>query len=82
MEIENSENQNFCKKNIQKGLSSGTKCLMLTNDRLNAEQAVKEGLNAVSVRKFTEEVFPDLLDKVAGSNEEAVEVDRNIDYPA
>ena len=55
---------------------------MLTNDRLNAEQAVKEGLNAVSVRKFTEEVFPDLLDKVAGSNEEAVEVDRNIDYPA
>ena len=55
---------------------------MLTNDRLNAEAAVKEGLNAVSVRKFTEEVIPDLLDKVAGSNEEAVEVDRNIDYPA
>ena len=55
---------------------------MLTNDRLNAEAAGKDGLNAVSVRKFTAEVFPDLIDKVAGCSEESVEVDRNIDYPA
>ena len=64
-----------------KGLVHDSKCLLLTNDRLNAEAANKEGIDSASVRQYVEHVIPELMDKVAGANEEGVEIDRNINYP-
>jgi len=58
-----------------------TKCLLITNDKLNAEAAKEDGIDAVRLRSYIMDVLPDLMDKVAGANEEVIEIDRNINYP-
>lgn len=64
-----------------KGLLYNTGCLLITNDKLNAEAAKEDKIDAVRLKLYVENVLPEIMDKVAGANEEGIEIDRNINYP-
>ena len=63
-----------------KGAAFGSRCLLITNDKANAEIARKNDLEAVSFREYVGEVAPEVFDKVAGGNDDGIEIDRNINY--
>lgn len=64
----------------KRGAGFGTRCLLLTNDKANAEIARKGDLEAVSFKTYVGEVVPEVFDKVAGASDDVIEIDRTINY--